>query len=138
MPQTTHTDLLHQAKQNQADQLRQSAAYSKQLANSVQALIKSNSTNGKNTSSLLDKITTIHQLNDEIDKQLNHDIAINFDSLLKSKKKLRTLIDECYAILGGNRDDKTNLLDKLQSRSELIDQDLRILEHTLKLVKNNK
>ncbi|ABN66251.2 hypothetical protein PICST_31790 [Scheffersomyces stipitis CBS 6054] len=122
---TSHTELIQSAKNNQIAQLRQSAAYSKQLSNTFYSLIKSNSTNGPNTSTLIDKITTIHQLNDEIDKQLNQGIASSFDQLMRSKKRLQILIDDCN-------------IDVLQSRSELIDQDLRILEQTLKLVKNHQ
>ncbi|KAG2732668.1 hypothetical protein G9P44_003658 [Scheffersomyces stipitis] len=150
---TSHTELIQSAKNNQIAQLRQSAAYSKQLSNTFYSLIKSNSTNGPNTSTLIDKITTIHQLNDEIDKQLNQGIASSFDQLMRSKKRLQILIDDCNSLLQvkhhphhhttgkhtQNHNTRTNaLVDVLQSRSELIDQDLRILEQTLKLVKNHQ
>lgn len=130
-----HTELLQQAKLNQINDLKQSSIYLKQLMNSIYAVIKSNSDNSSNnTSSLLDKITTIHQLNKEIDRQLNEDIAMNYYELMKYKKQLNRMIQECHQILNGNGPG-SNIINELQTRSEYIDQDLRILEHTLKLIK---
>ncbi|EGW33180.1 uncharacterized protein SPAPADRAFT_137238 [Spathaspora passalidarum NRRL Y-27907] len=125
----SHQDLLTQAKQNQINDLRQSTAYSKQLATTIHTLIRSNSST---SNSLIDKITTIHQLNNEIDRQLNNDLAKSYTELMKYKRRLNKVINECHAIMY-HKD--VSIINKIQSRVELIDQDLRILEQTLTLVK---
>lgn len=125
--QLLHNELLQQAKLNQINDLKNSQLYSKQLIQTLQSLIKSNSNALLPSSSLIDKITTIHQLNNEIDKQLNHDIAQNYYELIQYKQKLEKVIKDCHYVI--------NEIDNLQFKSELIDQNLRILEHTLKLIK---
>lgn len=122
-----HNELLQQAKINQINELKNSSIYSKQLIQLLTSIIKVNSIS--ESSELVDKITTIHQLNQTIDKQLNQDISKNFYELMKYKTKLENIIRECHDIVED--------INTLQSRSELIDQDLRILENTLKLVKND-
>ncbi|RCK54841.1 hypothetical protein Cantr_04137 [Candida viswanathii] len=124
-PAPLHNELLQQAKHNQIAELQNSAVYSKQLVQLLTAIVKTNS--NADSSNLVDKITTIHQLNDTIDRQMNQDISKNFYELMKYKHKLESIIAECRFIIAD--------IDNLQSRSELIDQDLRILENTLKLVK---
>lgn len=122
-----HNELLQQAKLNQINDLKNSQLYSKQLIQTLQSLIKTNSnTSLASSSNLIDKIITIHQLNNEIDKQLNHDIAQNYYQLIQYKQKLQKLIQDCHYII--------NEIDNLQFKSELIDQNLRILEYTLKLI----
>ncbi|KAK6201044.1 uncharacterized protein RJT21DRAFT_1005 [Scheffersomyces amazonensis] len=134
---SSHNDILREAKINQLNQLKASNQYSKQLTSSIYSLIKSNSSL-QSSSHLIDKISTIHQLNDEIDKQLNEDIASNYDRLMYQKKKLNNLINDCHRVLNihsHNHPTQTvNIITNLQSRSELIDQELRILEYTLKLL----
>lgn len=120
-----HNELLHHAKINQINDLKNSSIYSKQLIQILITIIKINS--NSESSELIDKITTIHQLNQTIDKQLNQDISKNFYELMKYKEKLKNIIKDCQFIIQD--------IDNLQSRSELIDQDLRILENTLKLIK---
>ncbi|CAX43767.1 conserved hypothetical protein [Candida dubliniensis CD36] len=123
----SHNELLQQAKLNQINDLKNSQLYSKQLIQTLQSLIKTNSnTSLASSSNLIDKIITIHQLNNEIDKQLNHDIAQNYYQLIQYKQKLQKLIQDCHYII--------NEIDNLQFKSELIDQNLRILEYTLKLI----
>ncbi|KAK6461800.1 hypothetical protein DFJ63DRAFT_336568 [Scheffersomyces coipomensis] len=147
----SHNDILRESKLNQLNQLKQSNQYSKQLISTLYTIIKSNSnpgitinslTSSTSTTSLIDKITTIHQLNEEIDKQLNNDIAVNFELLMKYKLKLHKAIQDCHRGMGGSmRGGKGqrsrspgNIISSLQSRSEVIDQELRILEYTLKLL----
>lgn len=122
---SSHTELLQKAKQSQIQQLRDSSLYSKQLAQLLSNIVASNSSN-ENTP-VLDKITTIHQLNDNIDKQLKDGIAVNFYELMRLKRDLDGLIEKCVRFLGGG------LVDKFQRRAELIDQELRVLEYTLEL-----
>ncbi|RLV95806.1 hypothetical protein JA1_000781 [Spathaspora sp. JA1] len=123
----SHQELLIQAKQNQINDLKTSLIYSKQLANSLNSIIQSNSSI---SNSLIDKITTIHQLNGEIDRQLNQDISVNYTELIKYKQKLSRVIKSCNSLIY-----KLNNINQIQKNVELIDQDLRILEQTLILVK---
>lgn len=124
----THTDLVLQAKQDQILRLKQSQQFSKQLILTIIQLNRANSID----LNIIDKITTIHELNDQIDKQLNNDFAINFKELKVYQLQLMKLIDKLNKCLHKS----TNLIDDLQSRAELIDQDLRILETTLRFVKD--
>lgn len=136
--QTSHRDILLLAKQNQKKNLRESAALSLQLTNAIQALIQSNSGTSANGPTVLDKITTIHQLDKEIDRQLNEDISENFEALVADEDKLERLIEKIHRKLG-YKEFKLEflLIESLQRRSELIDQELRILEHTLNFVQRN-
>ena len=59
--QLLHNELLQQAKLNQINDLKNSQLYSKQLIQTLQSLIKSNSNTLLPSSGLIDKITTIHQ-----------------------------------------------------------------------------
>lgn len=127
---STHTDLVLQAKHDQISRLKQSQQYSKQL---ILTIIQLNNANSIDLN-IVDKITTIHELNDEIDRQLNNDFAVNFKELKVYQLQLTKLIDKLYKMLNKSN----NLIDSLQSRAELIDQELRILETTVKLVKERK
>ncbi|CAI5756613.1 unnamed protein product [Candida verbasci] len=120
---STHSQLLSQAKQNQLNDLKQSQIYSKQLINILNYIISINSNENSN---LIEKIHTIHQLNNEINAQLNNNVAKSYDNLMQSKKKLEKLISNCKKYV--------SLIDDMQKKSELIDQNLRILENTLKLL----
>lgn len=134
-----HRQLLLQAKQRQKTDLSESAALSDQIAKSVHAIIKSNSLNSSlNCAPVLDKITTIHELDSEIDRQLNVDIAGNYENLLLAKKKLTSYIKRTQHGMVVNTDTHDSYVDLLQRRVELVDQDLRILERTLKLVKEHR
>lgn len=171
-PVTSHTNILQQAKQTQQQDLKQSATYIKQLHTITNHLILSNSNSDPLTtkSNLLDKITTIHQLNNNIDHQLNDEISSSYYNMMKVKQKVmkmsqrcrkrfdamnevvnlddRSVVDKIDTEVGGisgDSDDRCNVgrteFERrssvsrlgLQKRCELIDQDLRILEHTLKL-----
>lgn len=124
-----HSNLLLKAKQTQRESLKESEYLSAQLQKSLETLIRSNSRNDINGPSSLDKITTIHQIDNEINRQLNKDISVNFQDLLNDKKRLVKRMNKCYKLL---QQSKTgNLVDNLQKNSELIDQELRILEKTL-------
>lgn len=137
-----HGNLLLQAKHNQKKHLQESSHLSQQLHRTLASLIRSNSNNGNGCPPVLDKITTIHQLDQEIDRQLMEDVSVNYEALLHDKKKLTNLINKSNSKLQLHTHDNTNdqisSVDVFQRRSELIDQDLRILEYTLKLIKLNK
>ncbi|MDC6271479.1 hypothetical protein PP707_04205, partial [Acetobacter pasteurianus] len=141
-----------------------SQVLSHQLQSLASQLIATNSEStqaGTTQSPLLDKITTVHQLNDDIDQFLMGEFAENCYLLEKLKVRLEQYVDKCKGKLnshGGrqeaskvdpkgsaqnsNRENNhhnnrskrkhTNHIDTLQRRCELIDQDLRILEQTLK------
>jgi hypothetical protein len=123
----SHNDLVLQAKKEQLARLRQSQTLSKQLIATIVRFNRHNSTQ----SDLVEKITMIHSLNTQIDTQLNEDFATNFQQLKVYQELLLKLIDKLYKIMYSR-----NLVGDLQARAELIDQDLRILETTLKLVRN--
>lgn len=128
---TSHSELLQQAKHAQILQLRDANTYSRQLAQILTNILKLNSKN-ENTP-LLDKMTTIHQLNDNIDLQLQNDIALNFEKLMRIKKDITELITTCKRLL---HDVKP--ADSLQGRAERVDQDLRICERTLLYIQNSR
>lgn len=136
-----HGNLLLQAKQNQKKHLQESKQLSQQLHRTLASLIRSNSTNGSGCPPVLDKITTIHQLDKEIDRQLKEDVSVNYENLIDNNQELKNIIyRSCKKLNIHKQDDSTrreNYVDMLQRRSELIDQDLRILENTLKLVELN-
>ncbi|KAI5970446.1 hypothetical protein CANMA_000497 [Candida margitis] len=176
---TPHTNILQQAKQAQQQDLKQSANYIKQLHTLTNYLVSSNSdTNPLTTkSNLLDKITTIHQLNNNIEHQLNEEISVNYYNMMKMKRKVTKLSQGCRQKFdamnevihidgrdvrdevdvsneteangsssssgrviraGRNEGESSNAVKVgLQKRCELIDQDLRILEHTLRLINEN-
>lgn len=137
-----HGNLLLQAKQNQRKLLQESSHLSQQLHRTLASLIRSNSSNSNGCPPVLDKITTIHQLDQEIDRQLREDVSVNYEGLLNDKQKLINLINKSYRKLQlephENTTKQTSSVDLFQRRSELIDQDLRILENTLKLIQLNK
>ncbi|CUM47257.1 uncharacterized protein AC631_01947 [Debaryomyces fabryi] len=137
-----HGNLLLQAKHNQKRHLQESSHLSQQLHRTLASLIRSNSNNGNECPPVLDKITTIHQLDQEIDRQLKEDVSVNYEALLHDKRNLTNLINKSNSKLQLHTYDGTNKqtssVDEFQRRSELIDQDLRILEYTLKLIKLNK
>lgn len=136
MQMDSHSNLLQQAKEHQKLALTESDRLSHQLRLLLDTLIKSNSLNDYNGSSVLDKITTIHEIDREIDKQLNQDIAINYEKLLDSKQTLSKIMNKSYKNMSHGPDG--NIIDHLQRRSEIIDQDLRILDQTLKIIKENE
>ncbi|CAH2355256.1 biogenesis of lysosome-related organelles complex 1 subunit Bls1p [[Candida] railenensis] len=145
----SHNELIGQAKQRQQQQLQASATASQQLNSTVRALISSNSSNSSQScSSVLDKITTIQQLDKQINKQLQDGIAANYERLLKSKKNLDTLLskneDMLNYVTSAHQPKRTqnvehvSVVDGLQRKAELVDQDLRILENTLKFVQQSR
>lgn len=133
-----HRDLLNQAKRQQRLKLQESTQLSNQLKTTLNSIVKSNLTNSNNGCSIvLDKITTIHQLDDKIDKQLNYDISVNFEKMIYQKHQLEKQLQKCDDKL--DKETKNyKVIDNLQARSELIDQDLRILENCLHNVKQNR
>lgn len=127
-----HNDLLIQAKQSQQQALRESEILSHKLSKSIESIVIQNSNLQRNNlSSVLDKITTIHQIDQQITKQINHDICINYEGLINDKKKLIKLINRIKRLLATK---DGNLIHNLQKRAELIDQELRILEMAEKFI----
>ncbi|CAN3364237.1 hypothetical protein DICA3_E15060 [Diutina catenulata] len=118
-------DFINEAKQSQQDHLKQSALHSKQLQSTLRSLVQSNST----SSPLVDKIETIHALDASIDRQLNEEIAVNFESLKRTQAKLERAVNKGEKYL-----DHGNVVDKLQHRLEGLDMNIRILEKTLEFV----
>lgn len=133
----SHSNLLTDAKQHQRQSLDESDRLSHQLRLTLETLIRSNSLKDYNGSSVLDKITTIHEIDKEVNRQLNNDIAINYEKLMDAKAALAKTINKSYNNLHRNGSDE-NIIDQLQRRAELIDQDLRILSNTIKIIKENQ
>lgn len=116
---------INDAKASQSDHLRKLAAYLKQLERTVAKLIESNST----STALLDKIDTIHAVDKQIDHQLNDEIATNYGELVQVQNRLEKTVDRALAALRGGK-----LVEDYQHHLEVIDTQLRILEHTLQYV----
>lgn len=133
---SSHSELIFQAKKSQQEHLQISSTNSQQLNKSIRALVLSNSNSSSvNSLSVLDKITTIHQLDKQIDKQLDEGISINFEKLVKTEDKLKKLVKKTENKLKLNQNQpQLSVIDDLQRRSELVDQDLRILENSLLLI----
>lgn len=131
----SHSNLLHAAKNQQKQSLTEAEVVSNQLRLTLEHLLRSNSVNDYNGSSVLDKITTIHEIDQNINKQLDKDIAVNFEKLMDSKTNLQRILNKSHKHL---KSTDGNIIEQLQRRSELIDQDLRILAQTLKIVKENQ
>lgn len=130
----THKELLIEAKRRQTADLHEAAAASQQLAKAIGAVIRANSVNTPGCPSVMDKITTIHDLDREIDRQLHRDIGHSVEELVHAREQLESRVRRTRRRFTS---DDQSYVDLLQRRVELVDQNLRILEHTLRLVKEN-
>lgn len=131
----SHRDLLIQAKQQQKQDLADSARLSETLVRTVNAIVKVNSVaNNPNCPPLLDKITTIHELDKEIDRQLKKDVCVNYEKLVQAKERLGREISRANRAFRVEKEGETRV-DILQRKAEQLDQDLRVLENTLLLLK---
>lgn len=127
----SHAELVQNAKKKQQESAAESKILVEQLRKTLRVLIQANSTGkGANALPLLDKITTIHELDREIDRQLNEDIGVGFEELMDAKSRLQRLIARSNKRLQYDRE--RTIVDEMQRRAELIDQELRILELTMK------
>lgn len=105
MTSTPHTTILQQAKTQQQTDLRTSQVLSHQLQSLASQLIATNSEStqaGTTQSPLLDKITTVHQLNDDIDQFLMGEFAENCYLLEKLKVRLEQYVDKCKGKLNSH------------------------------------
>lgn len=135
----SHRQLLLDAKEQQRERLQEAGAAADQLAAAVSALIKANSlTSAQNTSSVIEKISTIHELDKEIDRQLNDDIAPNYVRAVNEKERLGAYIKKSRRSLAVDTESQSSYVDVLQRRLELADQEIRVLENTLSLVDAKK
>lgn len=135
----SHRELLLKAKQKQRDDLRISDALSDQLTNTLKTIVKINSINeSQECLPLIDKVVTIHELSDEIDRQLNKDISVNYDKFLKAKKTLSRCVTVSKRGLTMSFECTESRVDLLQSRLEIINQKIRILEDTFKLLEDRR
>lgn len=125
----SYRELMVAAKQQQRQQLKELSALSSQLARFLSSVVAANSTNSENCSPLMDKITTIHQIDAEIDRQLNETVGGNFEKLQLAMGNVESALQRANkAGLAGD------FVWELQRNVELLDQDLRILERTLELI----
>lgn len=135
----SHRQLLLDAKEQQRERLQEAGAAADQLAAAVSALIRANSlTSAQNTSSVIEKISTIHELDKEIDRQLNDDIAPNYVRAVNEKERLCAYIKKSRRSLAVDTESQSSYVDVLQRRLELADQEIRVLENTLSLVDAKK
>lgn len=123
---STHDKLLNDAKENQLRTIQQSSIYSNKLVATFDQIIKSCN------KQIYEAYSMILQLDKEIRRQLQ-EISSNFYLLKLVHKKLSALIHKIVI-----KERFTQECDELQHRVELIDQNLRILENTLKFVQENK
>lgn len=132
----SHKDLLVQAKRQQRQDLNESAILSEQISRNMSAIVRMNSiSNVPGCPPVLDKVDTVHELDREIDRQLEKDIAGNYDRLIKAERKTAKSINKCRRGLVMKNDQNQNYVDVLQRQVEKMDQDIRILENTLALVR---
>ena len=135
MSGTSYADLVGQAKKAQQDNLQTSKENSKQLNKTLRALITANSSTSLPLSAI-DKITTVHQLNDSIEKQLTNDIARSFSKLKKANLELESTKDKGAGKLQFQFDEHSSgsqaVVDSMFRRAEIADKELRILEQTAK------
>ena len=135
----SHKDLLIQAKQRQKNDLIEASRNSEQVARALHAIVKVNSDNkSSKCPPVLDKITTIHDLDREIDRQLKQDVASNYEKFLNNKERLGHHIKRIDRAIAMERDSHETYIDLLQRKAEFVDQDLRILERTLKIIRDNE
>lgn len=135
----SHRQLLLDAKEQQRERLQEAGAAADQLVAAVSALIRANSlTSAQNTSSVIEKISTIHELDKEIDRQLNDDIAPNYVRAVNEKERLGAYIKKSRRSLAVDTESLSSYVDVLQRRLELADQEIRVLENTLSLVDAKK
>lgn len=127
---TSHADLVALLKKDQADLLQQSSRDLRYLGQTVSDILNSNST--ANTSPAVAKITTIHEQNEAIDRQLSNDLVANHDKLENTYDIARALVAKCDAKAA------SKISSSFQHRAEQIDLQLRILEQTSLLVASNK
>lgn len=133
----SHRDLLVQAKQQQKQDLLDSAKASDNLVRTVNAIVRANSVaNSPNCPSLLDKSTTIHEIDAEIDRQLKRDISANYEQLIQAKEKLSKELKRSKGALKYGKEEGTSLVEILQRKAETLDQELRVLEHSLRLIQS--
>lgn len=139
-----HSDFIYQAKLNQKRALEHSASISQQLQGTIKALLVNHSSVERSSFPVIDKVNTIHQIDQEIHRQLREGIALNFDNLIEAKNRLLRTIQSSSRKLETKEVFKEeevfrpdNIVDTLQRRVELIDRKLRILEDTLELVQKN-
>lgn len=134
-PTSAHRDLLVGAKQQQSAHLVDSVSASAQLVRAVDELVNVHSATSPETRPvLIDKIATIHELDREIDRQLNCDIVQGYEGLITAKQKLARHVHRTQRALAISTDADGSYVDLIQRRVELVDQELRILEITLALV----
>lgn len=136
---SSYRKLLLEAKAEQNARLGDASAASEQLSAAIAALTRANSrVSSGRSSAIMEKMSTVHELDKEIDRQLNEDIAPNYLRAVKNTEKLASYVRKSHRSLAVDHDSKTSYVDVLQRRLELADQDIRILEHTAELVKNRK
>lgn len=134
-----HRTALLKAKQKQRQNLRESAAYLDQLAHTFSAIVKTNSVNeGIGCPSVLDKITTIHDLDKQIDRQLNCDISASYEHLVSAQSSLARGVKRVRRGLAMKQESRESFVDLLQQQAEQLDQELRILEMTLAYVREHE
>lgn len=138
---TSHRKLLLDAKTQQQTRLQDAAAAADQVHAAIVALTRANSRNSTNSkrrsSALIEKITTVHDLDKEIDRQLDDDIAPNYTLMVREKDKLAASVKKTQRNLAVDPLSGNSYIDILQRRLELADQEIRILENTIELTKAN-
>lgn len=129
----SHTDLVERVKRDQADLLQQSSAKLKVLAHTVANILHSNSV--PQLSPAVAKISIIHEQDASIESQVHKSVIPRLHSLETAYASLDSLADKTdlklkkYCLLDLGQD-------ILQRRAEKIDLQIRILEHTAKLLRN--
>lgn len=122
-----HNELLVRAKQQQRANVGRSEAMVGQLTAVVEMVVKLNSRNDANGSSLLDKITTVHELDKELDRQVLE--------VTRRREEMKTLEKKLRKVVG--RGGMAVLVEEMQRRVEAVDRELRVMERTMESVGQN-
>lgn len=134
-----HRQFFLEAKAQQQQRLQDAAAALDQLVAAVTALVCSNSRNSSGKSSqLMDKIESVHEFDREIDRQLHDELAPNYTRALRDQERLAAYVRKCRRTLAVDDENRSSYVDVVQRRMELADQEIRMLENTLKLVKERR
>lgn len=130
---------IQESRQHKKEFLALSGSYSNYLHKSLERF--TNSLDGGVDAALVSRITQIHEDKDKIEHQHatlldTHGKLMKLSEKLESQvaKSSRYLVKNNLVAIDPQDHHMTNLL---QKKSELIDQDIRILEHCVQLLQNN-
>ncbi|CAK9435628.1 uncharacterized protein LODBEIA_P03550 [Lodderomyces beijingensis] len=124
---SSHSEILQNAKTEQQRDLATSSKHSRNLHHLIIQLVESNSSTS--ATSLLDKISTIHELENSATVFLQREFARNCKLLDERRARVERMIRKSQLAFSGGGGG--NCVEEMQRRCEVVDRELRILESTL-------